>query len=228
MGPLNWPSCQMLWFVLFHLVSTFSIDASICRYYLQVWQEGNKGLFRSNCLCWHSRSHLRLCILVALIVTMMAIQLLNPRIGHAINLSRSSNESGSVFTVTCTVANAYINAWASPIKRSAKVRLLFFAAAGEKAERKVWAYFYVHILNFHTILTGENSLVHVGGGPDRIPLDSSPAAMPSTTVNCKHLSVPTLSHPYASSPRLAYDSSHLYFSFFSISVPYITDPWHSF
>ena len=37
--------------------------------------------------------------------------------------------------VTCTVENAFINAWASLISKSAKVRLLFPAAVGEKAGR---------------------------------------------------------------------------------------------
>jgi hypothetical protein len=70
-------------------------------------------------------------------VAMRAVQLLNPRLGHTICLAHSSNVSGSVFMVTCTVANAYINAWASLISRCAKARLLFAAAAGEKGERKV-------------------------------------------------------------------------------------------
>ena len=37
--------------------------------------------------------------------------------------------------VTCTIENAFINAWASLISKSAKARLLFPAAAGEKAGR---------------------------------------------------------------------------------------------
>ena len=70
-------------------------------------------------------------------VAMREVQVLNPRLGDTIFLSCSSNVPGSVLTVTCTVANAYINAWASLISRSAKAGLLFSAAAGEKVERKV-------------------------------------------------------------------------------------------
>jgi hypothetical protein len=70
-------------------------------------------------------------------VAMRSIQTLNPRLGDTICLSHSSNVSGSVFTTTCSVANAYICSWATLISKSAKARLLFAAAAGEKAERKV-------------------------------------------------------------------------------------------
>ena len=68
-------------------------------------------------------------------VRIEAVQILNPRLGHTISLSHSYNVSGTIFMVTCTIENAFINAWASLISKSAKARLLFPAAAGEKAGR---------------------------------------------------------------------------------------------
>jgi hypothetical protein len=65
--------------------------------------------------------------------------------GKALLVSHSSSVSGTVFTTTCAVANAFINAWASLIRTSAKARLLFAAIASEKAERKVT----MHVLCFY-------------------------------------------------------------------------------
>ena len=82
---------------------------------------------------------------------------------------------GTIFIVTCTVENAFINVWASLVSKSAKARLLFPAAAGEKADRTKgvsldvqpclarWPHWLWLILNSHTIYTGESSLVRVGG-----------------------------------------------------------------
>ena len=73
--------------------------------------------------------------------------------------------------VTCTIENAFINAWASLVSKSAKERLLVPAAAGEKAGRTKgvsllrcaclarWPHRIAMILNSHTIYTGESSLV---------------------------------------------------------------------